>query len=587
MAKLGMDRRQILKGAGILGGIAAARAAYAYTPDIPNPPINNPSELGIAERIAGVQYTGDERAMILDELEDMLDRLRRRRAGITLKNSDAPALAFDPRLPGKNYTTPSDGINLASEVSSTLPGDEGIAFASLREQAFWIKNGILTSSRLTDIYLARIKQLDPKLKSFITVTEKVAREQAYEADVEIRSGQYRGPLHGIPFGMKDIIDTKGINTTWGAAPYRNRIANEDATVTRLLRDAGAVLLGKVALGALAYGDLWFGGVARNPWNTDEGASGSSAGSAAATVAALCSFTIGTETMGSIVSPSSRCGAVGLRPTFGRVSRAGAMALCWSLDKIGPICRSVEDTALVLGAINKYDPQDPGSLDAGFGYDGATAAAGDLRIGYDPAWFTGEDATDLDRQVLDQLKGMGFILKEISLPNMPYSTLLSSVEVEAAAAFEELTLSDEDDKLLWQGDDAWPNTLRAARFHSAIEYVQLDRFRRQVMEMMHTVYEDVDMIACPNFAGDMLVITNYTGHPSLTLPLGLIKRQTFPLTGTEGKKLGFERRVPYGFTLWGNMFREDQLIGVGRLLERAANFDAHRPILIESLNKKNI
>ena len=290
-------------------------------------------------------------------------------------------------------------------------------------------------------------------------------------------------------------------------------------------------------------------------------------------------------MGSIISPSTRCGAVGLRPTFGRVPRTGAMALCWSLDKIGPICRSVEDTALVLEAINGHDAGDPGSLDWGFGYDGKTAAAGEIKIGYDPAWFTGKDATDLDRQVLDQLKGMGFNLVEISLPKLPYSTLLTTVEVEAAAAFEELTLSNEDDALMWQSEKAWPNTLRAARFHSAIEYVQLDRFRRQVMEMMHGIYETVDMIACPNFAGDMLVITNYTGHPSLSLPLGLIKRQTFPLTGADNKKLGFERRVPYGFTLWGNMFREDQLIGVGRLLERAAHFTTHRQALLESLARE--
>jgi Asp-tRNA(Asn)/Glu-tRNA(Gln) amidotransferase A subunit family amidase len=585
MVKRGLDRRQILKGAGILGGIAAARAAYAYVPETPNPPVKTPAELAIAERIAGVRYTPDERAMILDELEDMLDRLRRRRAGVKLRNSDAPAMAFDPRLPGKPYLVQAGEVKLAAEAPGLLPGDEAIAFAPVSAQAYWIRNGLLTSSRLTDIYLSRIKKYDGKLNSFITVTEKLAREQAYEADVEIRSGRYRGPLHGIPYGLKDIIDTKGIRTTWGATPYKDRVADEDAAVTKRLRDAGAVLLGKVSLGALAYGDLWFGGVVRNPWNLDEGASGSSAGSAAATVSALCSFAIGTETMGSIISPSTRCGATGLRPTFGRVPRTGAMALCWSLDKIGPICRTVEDTALVLEAINGHDAGDPGSLGWGFAYDGSTAGAADLRIGYDPAWFTGEDATDLDRQVLDHLKAMGFKLTEISLPKLPYSTLLSTVEVEAAAAFEELTLSDEDDTLVWQGDKAWPNTLRAARFHSAIEYVQLDRFRRQVMEVMHGIYEQVDLIACPNFAGDMLVITNYTGHPSLTLPLGLIKRQTFPLTGEDDKKLGFERRVPYGFTLWGNMFREDQLIGVGRLLERSANFDANRAALLESLNRE--
>ncbi len=575
MPKPRLDRRDILKGAGLLGGLAIARAAFGEGSNTQAGPISE-GDVAAAEKIAGVNYTATERAMVLEELDDMLDRVRRRRSAIPLENDDAPALTFDPRLSGKNYFQPTGGVRLAAEKPGPLPHDQSIAFAPLHEQAYWIKNGQLTSSRLTDIYLQRIRELNGRLNAFITLMEAEAKQQAYDADVEIRSGKYKGPLHGIPYALKDLIDTAGVKTTWGAAPYKDRVPEGDAVVTKRLKDAGAVLIGKASMGALAYGDLWYGGITRNPWNTQEGASGSSAGSAAATAAGLCSFAIGTETLGSIVSPSARCGAVGLRPTFGRVPRTGAMALCWSLDKIGPICRAVEDTALVLSALNGADAGDPCSYDWGFAYDGSTAAAGNIRIGYDPKWFAGEDATDLDRQVLDTLKEMGFTLTEISLPDLPYPTLLSTVEVEAAAAFEGLTLSGRDDELIWQGRTAWPNTFRAARFHSAIEYVQLDRFRRQVMEMMHTTFEGVDMIACPNYAGHMLVITNYTGHPSLTLPLGLIKRPTFPLTGASDKKMGLERPAPYGFTLWGNMFREDQLIGVGRLLERAANFAAKRP-----------
>jgi len=571
-----INRRQVLKGTAALGGAAVTSAVLAQEEAAPNPPIGNAGELSVAEKIAGVDYTDAERAQIFDELEGMVDRIKRRRAEVKLKNTDAPALVFDPRLPGEAYLAQVNSVSVAAEAGPVPSDDEDIAFAPVTHLAHWIRTRQLRSSRLTDIYLRRIEKYAPKLECFITITPERARAAAFKADQEIAAGNYKGPLHGVPYALKDLIDTSGLLTTWGAAPFKDRMAEGDATVFTKLEAAGAVLVGKTTLGALAYGDKWFGGITRNPWNMDEGSSGSSAGSASAVAAGLCGFTLGTETLGSIVSPSTRCGATGLRPTFGRVSRAGAMALCWSLDKIGPICRGVEDTALVLEAINGGDEiGDAGSIDWGFAYDGKAASAADLRIGFDPKWF-GEDAKASDITALRAVEDMGFKMKEIRLPELPYATLLSTLEVEAAAAFEELTLSDRDDLMGWQEARAWPNSFRAARFHSAVEYMQLTRFRRQVMKVMAEVYRDVDLIISPNYAGGMLIITNYTGHPSLTIPVGMEERDTIPLTGTGAAKAGPIKRVPHTITLWGNMFREDQLLGVGRLLEGASRFHRNRP-----------
>ncbi len=575
-----LNRRQILKGATALGGMAVAGAALGQDAPAPKPaeaPLPRPQDLAGAERALAVQYTPEERALLFDKLENMVDRVRARRAKVPLENDDAPALVFDPRLPGEKYLVQENRVELGAVDFGPVPGSaDDIAFAPLAAQSHWVKTQQLTSSRLTDIYLGRIAAHASKLECFVTLLTDSAREAAYRADIEIRSGRYKGPLHGIPYALKDLLDTAGVRTTWGAAPFKNRVALTDAVVTKRLEEAGAILLGKTTLGALAYGDKWFGGVTRNPWNLAEGSSGSSAGSASAVAAALCSFAIGTETLGSIVSPSARCGTTGLRPTFGRVARTGAMALCWSLDKIGPICRGVEDTALVLGTINGGHKDDPSSYDWGFRYSGRDAMAETLRVGYDPAWF-GEEATDLDRMVLNQIKELGYELVKISLPDLPYSSLLGTLEVEAAAAFEDLTLTGRDDELSWQEARAWPSTFRAARFHSAIEYLQLTRFRRQVMDMMADRYRDVDIIVCPNFAGDMLVVTNYTGHPSLTLPVGMTERPTMPLAGQD-IKAGPKRTVPHTITLWGNMLREDQLIGLGWLLERNLNFAKNRPSL---------
>lgn len=565
-----INRRQLLKGAGAAGGIAAAAPVLAQSRAKPA------VDLSVAEKIAVVSYTPAERAMLIDELESMVDKVRKRREAVPLENNDAPALVFDPRLSTETYHPQDNRITLTGQVSELPPAsDADIAFAPLTAQAHWIRSGTITANRLTDIYLKRISQYGGLLECFVTVLDDSAREAAYQADVEIRSGRYRGPLHGIPFALKDLIDTAGIRTTWGAAPYKNRIATKEAVISERLEKAGAVLLGKATLGALAYGDKWFGGITRNPWNPIEGASGSSAGSASAVAAGLCSFAIGSETLGSIVSPSARCGAVGLRPTFGRVARAGAMALCWSLDKLGPITRGVEDTALVMAAINGAHYDDPSSYDWGFAYDGPALENAPIKIGYDPKWF--EETAESDVLTINTLGSLGYEMVPVSLPDLPYTALLSTLEAEAAAAFEDLTLSGRDDELTWQGPRAWPNTFRAARFHSAVEYMQLTRFRRQVQEIMANIYRKVDIIACPNYAADMLIITNYTGAPSLTLPIAMEERPSVPLTGAEAKS-GPNRKVPHCFTLWGNILREDQLISVGRRLEAAMRFHVNRPSL---------
>lgn len=568
-----LDRRQFLRASGAVGGLAVGAGALAQSEN----PLGSPSDLAIAEKLVSADYTDAERTMIYEGIEGMVERTRQRRAEVAISNEDAPALTFDPRLPGANYRQQENYVRLVGEAARPLPSDEDIAFASITEQGAWLRSGALTANRLLDIYLTRIKALGPRLECFVTVMEESARAEAFRADSELRSGRDRGPLHGIPYGMKDLADTAGVKTSWGAAPYQNRVPDEDAVIVERLREAGAVLVGKTTLGALAYGDKWFGGITRNPWNTGEGSSGSSAGSASATAGGLVGFSIGTETLGSIVSPSMRCGTTGLRPTFGRVPRSGAMALCWSLDKFGPICRHVDDTALVLAAINGYDAGDASSIDWGFEYDEAAAAASDIRIGYDPSWFEGDNVNELDRATFERVRDLGLPMKEIKLPDLPYGTLITALEVEAAAAFEELTLSNRDDEMGWQEARAWPNTFRAAHFYSAVEAMQVDRFRRQVMQVMHDLYKDVDVILCPSF-GPLLLITNYTGHPCLVLPTGMENRESVPLTG---EPVPAERpvvSVPRGFTLWGNMFREDQILAVGKLLERQIGFATNRPDL---------
>ncbi|UCD75365.1 MAG: amidase [Phycisphaerales bacterium] len=511
-----------------------------------------------AEKLAGVKFTSRERKQILKDLEEEVQRLLVRRS-LDLPNSLAPGQIFDPRLPDMIFDLEQRPLVPSDDETGSLPdSDEDIAFAPVTKLSHWIERRQLSSLRLTKLYLDRLKRIGPKLECVVTLTEDLALSQARRADEELAGGLYRGPLHGIPWGAKDLFDTAGIRTSWGATPYSDRVPDNDAAVVQRLAEAGAVLIAKLTLGALAYGDIWFDGKTRNPWNPEQGSSGSSAGSAAATAAGLVGFALGTETLGSIVSPSMRCGTTGLRPTFGRVARTGAMALCWSLDKIGPIARTVEDCMLILDAINGADGGDPSSLDMPVDFDARRSVRG-LRLGYDPAWFEDEEANGLDRNAVDAARRAGLRLVPVRLPDWPYETLMTILTVEAASAFEELTLSNRDDELVWQEPHAWPNTFRQTRFIPAIEYVQAERFRRMVMEMMDEQFESIDAMISPSYAGSLLLITNNTGHPSLTIRCG------FKEDGT-----------PHGITLWGRLFDEGTLCNIGMALEEELDVWYRRP-----------
>ena len=535
-----------------------------------------------AERLAAVDYDEAERRQVVAKIDAQVERTRLRR-GYMPANGLGPAVVFDPRLPGMDIAANAGGVKPSTAPPPPLPGnDTDIAYAPLTQLSGWLRQGAITSTRLTGIYLDRLERIGPRLECVVTVTRELALAQAAAADREIAAGRYRGPLHGIPWGAKDLLDTAAIATTWGAAPYRDRVPEADAAVVRRLAEAGAVLIAKTTLGALAWGDTWFGGATRNPWNTDEGASGSSAGSAASVCAGLVGFAIGSETLGSIVAPCERCGVTGLRPTFGRVSRAGAMALCWSTDKLGPICRGVEDTALVLAAINGHDADDPGSIGIAFAFDAGEPATG-LRLGYAPAWFDGDEATEVDRAALDVARGAGLELVEVAIPDLPYEALEAIVDVEAAAAFEDLTLSGRDDELVSQHDGAWPNMFRTSRFVSAVDLIQTERLRRRAMEVLDVLYRGIDAMigSFPN--GSMASITNFTGHPSLTIPAGFVERRGRGLSPANddpaslaGDAAGPVRAVPHAVNLWGRLFDEGRLCVIGMALEAAFGVRGRRP-----------
>ena len=539
--------------------------------------------IAAAEAVVGVRYTEAERAQMLDNLAAQIDLATQRRA-ITLPHDLAPATRFDPRMPGWTAPPPVPFQPAAVDAGPLPDREEDIAFAPVTHLAGWIAARAITSERLTTIYLDRIERLGPRLECIATVTAELAMRQARAADTLLAAGTHLGPLHGIPWGAKDLLDTEGITTGWGAEPWADRVPTGDATVVRRLADAGAVLVAKTTLGALAYGDIWYGGVTRNPWNLEEGSSGSSAGSASATAAGLVGFSLGTETLGSIVAPSLRCGTTGLRPTFGRVARTGAMPLCWSLDKIGPMCRGVADTALVLAAINGGDVGDPSSIDVPFGYDAAAPVAG-LRLGYYPADFDAKDAHELDRAMLDAACAIGLTLVPLTRPDLPYDALMATLFAEAAAAFEPLTLHGDDDRLTWQESGAWPNTFRRARFLSAVDHVQLDRLRRRVMQDMDAAFGDVDAIIGPCLAGPLLIITNFTGHPCLAMRCGFRASPTRKALSLAEVRLdqgaggpGQEHVVPHAISLYGRLFDEGRLLRIGMALEALLDVASRRPPL---------
>ena len=539
------------------------------------------SDIKSAEKLLGITYSKSEREQMVQNLEGQILSAKLRR-GIELDNTTPMASKFDPRLPGFQMPSRSD-IKLQKRDIKLPKNKEDIAFASIGEQGKWIKDGLLTSRKLTEIYLERIESFESKLECFATVTKDQALAEADAMDLLTSAKINLGPLHGIPYGLKDLFDTKGVRTGWGAEPYQNRVPVEDAEIVKRLRAAGAVILGKTTLGALAYNDIWYGGRTKNPWNLNEGSSGSSAGSASATAAALCSFAIGTETLGSITSPSQRCGTTGLRPTFGRVSRQGGMALCWSLDKIGPICRSVEDTGIVLSTLNGYDENDLSSIRAPFNFD-TSKNIKDLVIGYLPEAFE-DGATEVDRAALKVAMSLGAKVKEVKLEDLPYMSLINILYAEAAAAFEHLTLSDEDDTLTWQDDGAWPNTFRKARFLSAVDHVQLDRLRYLVMKALDNLFSEIDILIGPFDTGPMLVASNFTGHPCLHLRAGFQKLASRGAASLGEGKLstgeagtGIKFLVPHGISLWGRLFEEEKILNFGIALEKELGVYKKRPDL---------
>lgn len=509
-----------------------------------------------ASRLWDLEFTSSEIDSMLPDLADQLEAYDSMRT-VEIPNSVRPALVFDPFPPDGPSISPRNRLEPGPPMRGDLTDDiEEIAFYTVRELGELIRTGKLNSTRLTRIYLDRLKRYGPELECVVTLTEEVAIEQAARADREITAGYYRGPLHGIPYGAKDLLSYPGYRTTWGAGPYREQVLAEKATVLKKLEEAGAVLVAKLTLGALAWGDVWYGGTTRNPWNTGQGSSGSSAGSAAATSAGLVGFSIGTETWGSIVSPSTRCGVTGLRPSFGRVSRAGAMALSWSMDKIGPICRSAEGCAIVFDAMRGSDGIDPSVRDAGFEYV-RRRSLDRLRIGYVGKEFDeGYGFGAPDSTALAVLEASGYDLVEISLPDLPVYPLSIILNVEAAAAFDSLTRTGRDEQLVRQVRNAWPNVFRAARTIPAVEYVQANRIRYMLCRAMDEL--DVDVFVAPSF-GPNLLLTNLTGHPCVVVPNGFDE---------EGN--------PVSITFTGRLFGEGPLLEFAAAYQEITGFHLKHP-----------
>ncbi len=544
----------------------------------------SPATLEQAEKLVEVEMTPAERTAAAGNWRSTMAPLYERRAGphkVAIEPAIAPYSQWNPVLHGEKAGPQRQQFVWTEPDPGPLPkNEEDIAFSPVTHLARWIEKRQLTSTRLTQIYLDRLKRFDAKLRCVITLTGELALAQAKRADQEIAAGNYRGPLHGIPWGSKDLLDTAGIPTTYGAEPYKNRVPTDDAAVVKRLHDAGAVLVAKLSLGALALNDIWFGGQTMNPWLLEEGSSGSSAGPGAATGAGLVAFAIGSETGGSIVSPSMRCGITGLRPTYGRVPRTGAMTLCWSLDKLGPMTRSVEDAMLVLHVISGPDPGDLSSMPSTLDYDAKVPVTG-LRVGYFPAWMKENPATEVDRAALETVKKVGMVPVEVKIPDWPYDSLNLILFAEAAAAFEELTLSRQVNELRVQVPDAWPNIFRQARFLSAVDFVQSDRLRRKVAKEMARVFKEVDLLLVPSLRDEMLTISNFTGHPSLTLRAGFVevseaRSDWAPDPAHPLPKFSPPRRVPHGVTLIGRLFDEGTLGRAGLALERSFNVAGEKP-----------
>lgn len=512
-----------------------------------------------ASKIIGLEFTEAERDSMLEDLESAREDYQSIRE-LNLPNSLPPSLIFNPIPPGKTFNHEQEPIHWDIPEDVPMPENRSeLAFYTVKELASLIKQRKITSVELTEFFIDRLHRFDDTLHAVVTLTEERALEQARKRDEELDAGTYRGPLHGIPYGLKDLFAVKGYKTTWGAMPFKEQTFDMTSTVARKLDEAGAILVAKTTLGALAWGDVWFGGRTQSPWNLERGSSGSSAGSAATTAAGLVPFAIGTETLGSIVSPSSRTGTTGLRPTFGRVSRHGAMALSWTMDKVGPITRSVEDAAIVFDAIYGPDGHDQSVIDLPFNYKQETDLS-KLRIGYLKSAFDRDYYNhDNDSLTLATLRDLGAKLIPIELPDYPSGALSFILSAEGAAAFDELTRSGKDDEMVRQGQNAWPNVFRASRFIPAVEYIQANRAREVLIQKMDSVMQNVDVYVSPAFGGSNLVLTNLTGHPSVVLPNGFN-----------------DNGEPTSITFMGNLFDEATLLGVAKTYQQATDFHKQHP-----------
>ena len=522
-----------------------------------------------AEKIAGLSFTPEERELMLEDLNERLEEYEAMREE-ALPNSVVPALQLDLGVAGAH---PPVGklIRLQQWEPPAIErpsNDEDLTFLPVTHLAALIKSRQITATELTRIYLQRLKKYDGILEAVVTLTEERAISQAKHADMELAAGHWRGPLHGIPWGAKDLLAVRGYPTTWGAMPYKDQEIDQDAYVVQMLDRAGAILVAKLTLGALAWGDVWFGGKTKNPWNIEQGSSGSSAGPGSAVAAGLVGFAIGSETLGSIVSPSTRNGISGLRPTYGRVSRAGAMALSWSMDKLGPMCRSVEDCALVFDAIHGADDGDPSSVDAPFHWSPRVDVS-TLRVGY-LAGMEDDDENPgkaADLAVLDVLRNAGLDLRPITLPDRPVGPLLLTLSVEAAAAFDDITRNGEIRTMVRQEKNAWPNVFRAARFVPAVEYIQANRYRTLLMQEMEEVMKEIDVFISPSFRGGTLRITNLTGHPAVVVP-----NRFDPVEGEPDSP----RRSPGSISFIGGLYKDDAALAVAHLYQQLTDFHTRRP-----------
>ncbi len=519
------------------------------------------TEIVSAERLFGLSFDDAERDSMIDGLNEQLENYKVVRE-FHLQNSVMPAVLFNPIPTGFKFEEDQKPIQFSDYSYTKLPENiNELAFYSVGELAELIKAKQISSVKLTLFFLERLKKYDPALHCVISLTEERAMEQAKLMDEELAAGKYRGLLHGIPFGVKDLLATKDYKTTWGAEPYKEQMINEDAVVIKKLEEAGGVLVAKLTMGALAWGDVWFGGKTRNPWNTEKGSSGSSAGPASAVSAGLVPFAIGTETWGSIVSPSTVCGVTGLRPTYGRVSRTGAMALSWSMDKIGPICRNTEDLAIVFKAIYGKDGIDPTLYDVQFNYLPVVDLS-KIKIGYLKNDFDKDYAFHKnDSLSLTKLRELGAQLIPIELPEIDVSSLSFILSAEAGAVFDELTLSNRDDLLVRQIKNAWPNTFRSARFIPAVEYINANRIRTILINEMGVLFEEVDLYLAPSWEGDNLLLTNLTGHPCVVLPNGFSEEGT-----------------PTSISFIGNLFDEGTIIAVAKKYQDATDHHLKHPEL---------